>query len=55
VNMSFDFIIEFRANRGMEWLTWIGSPMIFDGGLCVNRTAEEHKENNKHIQARLMV
>jgi hypothetical protein len=25
-----------------EWLVWIGQPMLYDGGLCVNRTLEEH-------------
>jgi hypothetical protein len=27
----------------LEWLAWIGQPMIYDGGLCVNRTPEEHQ------------
>lgn len=25
-----------------EWLAWLGQPMLYDGGLCVNRTPEEH-------------
>lgn len=25
------------------WLDWIGQPMLYDGGLFVNRTLEEHK------------
>lgn len=27
---------------GCEWLVWIGQPLLYDGGLCVNRTTEEH-------------
>ena len=26
----------------LEWLSWLGQPMLYDGGLCVNRTKEEH-------------
>lgn len=25
-----------------EWLAWLGQPMLYDCGLCVNRTPEEH-------------
>ena len=28
---------------GLEWLAWCGQPMLYDGGLCVNRTPEEHQ------------
>ena len=38
-----------------DWLTWLGQPMIYDGGLCVNRTVEEHAEHNKHPESRLMI
>lgn len=31
----------------LEWLAWIGQPMMYDGGLCVNRTPEEHQESLK--------
>ena len=31
-----------------DWLTWVGQPMLYDGGLCVNRSTEEHKESAKH-------
>lgn len=34
--------------RNVEWLVWLGMPMIYDGGLCVNRTQEEHSESNRH-------
>lgn len=27
----------------LEWLAWCGQPLIYDGGLCVNRTSEEHQ------------
>lgn len=26
-----------------EWLVWIGQPMLYDGGLCVNRSIDEHR------------
>ena len=29
-----------------EWLCWIGQPLLYDGGLCVNRSAEEHHISN---------
>jgi hypothetical protein len=32
----------------LEWLAWLGQPMLYDGGLCVNRTAEEHAESQRH-------
>ena len=32
----------------LEWLAWLGQPMLYDGGLCVNRTAEEHAESIQH-------
>ena len=31
----------------LEWLCWIGQPMIYDGGLCVNRTTQEHSTSNQ--------
>lgn len=37
-----------------EWLSWIGQPMLYDGGLCVNRTREEHQENNEHTGSLLV-
>jgi len=32
----------------LEWLAWLGQPLLYDGGLCVNRTAEEHQESQRH-------
>lgn len=32
----------------LEWLAWLGQPMLYDGGLCVNRTQEEQAESLKH-------
>lgn len=32
----------------LEWLAWLGQPMLYDAGLCVNRTPEEHQESLKH-------
>jgi len=28
-----------------EWLLYLGCPMIYDGGLCVNRTPEEFEHH----------
>lgn len=28
-------------NSRVPWLCWLGQPLLFDGGLCVNRTSEE--------------
>lgn len=39
---------EFIAARVGDWLSWIGSPMLYDGGLCVNRSPEEHEESDKY-------
>ncbi len=30
-----------RNEFACEWLTWTGQPMLFDGGIFVNRSAEE--------------
>ena len=47
---------EFKdAGKGYDWLSWLGQPLLFDGGLCVNRTSEEIAEHNKHPEAKLMV
>jgi hypothetical protein len=31
----------------LEWLAWLGQPMLYDGGLCVNRTTEEYEESQR--------
>lgn len=31
-----------RAMCPLEWTTWLGGPNLYDGGLFVNRTPEEH-------------
>ena len=47
---------EFReAGRGVDWLSWLGMPIVYDGGLCVNRTLEERIEHMKHPNATLVV
>lgn len=33
---------------GTDWLSWIGMPMLYDGGLCVNRDQEEVKYSKLH-------
>jgi hypothetical protein len=38
----------------LEWLSWLGQPMLYDGGLCVNRTLEEHLVSNQR-QGSLMI
>ena len=43
--MNPDFI---KASKGHDWITWCGGWLLYDGGLCVNRSPEEHAENNKH-------
>ncbi len=27
----------------LEWLAWCGQPLLYDGGLCVNRSPQEHQ------------
>lgn len=44
-----------EARDRVDWLSWLGMPMIYDGGLCVNRTPEEHAEHAKHPTAKLAV
>lgn len=39
----------------IEYLIWCGMPNLYDGGLCVNRSLEEHMENEKHPRAKLMI
>lgn len=41
---------EFIDSKSGDWLCWLGQPMLYDGGLCVNRTSEEHEESSKHNQ-----
>ena len=35
------------AGIRLDWLTWIGQPLLYDGGLCVNRSLEEHEYSAK--------
>ena len=35
------------AGLRLDWLSWIGMPMLYDGGLCVNRSLEEHEYSTK--------
>lgn len=39
---------EFVDARIGGWLSWLGHPMAYDGGLCVNRSIEEHREHDKY-------
>ena len=40
--MNEEFEAAYRM-VGVDWLSWIGQPMLYDGGLCVNRTLEERE------------
>jgi hypothetical protein len=52
-SVNIEFI---RAALGYhDLMSWFGQPMLYDGGLCVNRTLEDHVEHNKHPNSRLMV
>lgn len=31
-----------RDEYPLEWAAWLGCPNWYDGGLCVNRSPEEH-------------
>ncbi len=44
-----------NPQRELEWAAWLGQPMVYDSGLCVNRTKEEIEERNKYPNARLMI
>lgn len=46
--MDPKFII---AGLSYDWLCWIGQPMLYDGGLCVNRTQEEILYSRKHYKS----
>jgi hypothetical protein len=48
------FDIAFKETKS-DWLSWLGQPMIYDGGLCVNRTKEEHAEHNNHPDGKLTI
>lgn len=32
---------EIRNDYNCDWASWLGFPVIYDGGLCVNRSPEE--------------
>lgn len=54
-HMNDEFNDAYIMGAVLEWLTWCGQPMVYDGGLCVNRTKEEMEEHAKHPNARLCV
>ena len=39
------------VNSGCPLSIWMGYFMLYDGGLCVNRTPEEHAESNRMYYA----
>lgn len=38
-----------------EWLAWLGQPMLYDCGLCVNRTPEEHAVSEQQRGSLMML
>lgn len=40
-----NLIINKFTPGALEWLAWCGQPLLYDGGLCVNRTSDEHKRS----------
>ena len=47
--MNKEFYAAYRSSLryDLEWLAFLGCPMIYDGGLCVNRTLEEVEHSSK--------
>ena len=43
--MNKEFIKAMYTSK-VDWLSWLGMPLVYDGGLCVNRTLEEHQESD---------
>ncbi len=39
--------------KDCSWQIWMGYGMIYDGGLCVNRSPEEHAMSLRHPLIRL--
>lgn len=47
-NMNQDFYSGFRQTMlNTEWLVYLGCPMLYDGGLCVNRERQEMEYSSK--------
>jgi hypothetical protein len=44
---------EIRNEFHCDWAMWLGGPMIYDSGLCVNRTPEEVAVSTGYYWARL--
>lgn len=36
-----------KAGYLYDWLSWLAVPMLYDGGLCVNRSLEERRYSDK--------
>lgn len=51
--MSPKFKEAFADTQFIEWLAWLGQPLLYDGDLCVTRINEEIDERNKHSPAKL--
>ena len=47
--MNSDFIDGwYDREMHFEYTVWLGQPNLYDYGVYVNRTVEEHEESNKH-------
>lgn len=38
-----------------DWLTWLGYPMLYDGDLCVCRSAEDRINRNFYYNIELVI
>jgi hypothetical protein len=45
LKMNKEFLHAWVEDRP-DWLCWLGQPMLYDGGLCVNRSLEEQEYSN---------
>jgi hypothetical protein len=50
-SMNREFLDAFKT----DWLSWIGQPLLYDSGLCVNRNKEDLIERNKFPDTKLEV
>ncbi len=39
--------------KDCDWALWMNGWSLYDGGLCVNRSIDEHTETDKHPRVRL--
>lgn len=54
--MRRDFTQQWHHQRnvyGIDWTSWLGGPMLYDGGFFVNRTVEEHRWSDMIFRKRI--